>query len=158
MTKAKIVLILCKLQDYYHSLSGKKGTKKTIAIRDVLSVMAEYVAEPKAECRKWVEYYFKSFLNIFAEVEEKIFQRETPRPMEIYRHFKGNRYVVINGEAVNCTNGTDADEKFVVYFEYGKTSKIYIRKQSEFLSPVDKEKYPDAKQEWRFEKVGGEHK
>lgn len=70
MTTAKIVLILCKLQDYYHALSGKKGTAETIAIQDVLSSMVEYVAEPKADCRESVEYYFKNFLDIFAEVEE----------------------------------------------------------------------------------------
>ena len=83
----------------------------------------------------------------------KIIEREIPRPMEIYRHFKGKRYVVLNGEATNCTNGADADEKFVIYCDMlGRY--YYIRKRSEFLSPVDKEKYPDVEQEWRFEKVG----
>lgn len=84
----------------------------------------------------------------------KTFEREIPRIIEVYRHFKGTRYVIVDGEATNCTNGADADEKFAVYFEYGKPSKFYIRKWSEFLSPVDKEKYPDVEQEWRFEKVG----
>lgn len=80
-------------------------------------------------------------------------EREIPQCGDIYKHFKGKKYLIINGEATNCTNGSELNEKFVVYFEYRNPSKFYIRKQSEFLSPVDKEKYPDTEQEWRFEKV-----
>ena len=84
----------------------------------------------------------------------KIIEREIPQPMEIYRHFKGNRYVIMSGEAMNCTNDDiHSNENFVVYCDLlGRY--YYICKQSEFLSPVDKEKYPDAGQEWCFKKVG----
>ena len=82
----------------------------------------------------------------------KIIEREIPKRGDYYRHFKGKVYVIIDGEAENCTNNADHSERFVIYRADENSSKIYIREQSEFLSPVDKEKYPDAKQHWRFEK------
>ena len=84
----------------------------------------------------------------------KIFEREIPKFGDVYRHFKGKKYFIYDGNATNCTNDTDADEKFVVYELFGGNGEMFIRERSEFLSPVDKEKYPDTKQEWRFEKVG----
>lgn len=83
----------------------------------------------------------------------KMTERDKPKCGDVYHHFKGKLYDIIDGEAVNCTNDADYNEKFVVYQSY-ETKDIYIRKLEEFMSPVDKEKYPDAKQYWRFEKVG----
>ena len=34
---------------------------------------------------------------------------------------------------------------------YGDTDKVYLRPYDMFLSKVDKEKYPNVKQEYRFE-------
>ena len=65
MTRAKLVLIMCKLQDYYFGLSGIKGTAETISIQDVLSAMVEYIAEPTRDKRKCVEETICKFLNIF---------------------------------------------------------------------------------------------
>ena len=82
----------------------------------------------------------------------KIIERGKPKRGDVYRHFKGKSYVIISGEAKNCTNDADADKEFVIYYADDDLSKVFIREQSEFLSPVDKGKYPDVKQEWRFEK------
>ena len=62
----------------------------------------------------------------------------------IYRHFKGNRYQVI---AIGTH--TETHEDLVIY--KGPNGKIWCRPLSMFTSKVDKEKYPNAKQEYRFE-------
>lgn len=66
----------------------------------------------------------------------------------IYRHFKGNLYRV-----VLIARHTETQEMMVVYHaiygEYG----FFVRPYDMFASPVDREKYPDASQEYRFENV-----
>ena len=64
----------------------------------------------------------------------------------IYKHFKGDYYLV-EDVAVH----SETREKYVVYRSlYGK-SELYIRPYEMFLSKVDKEKYPNVEQEYRFE-------
>jgi hypothetical protein len=46
---------------------------------------------------------------------------------------------------------TETGEKFVVYEALYGTKKLWVRPMSQFLSEVDKTKYPDAKQHCRFE-------
>ncbi len=64
----------------------------------------------------------------------------------LYRHFKGNLYLV-EGVAVHSETG----ERLVVYRALYGERKLYVRPIELFLSTVDREKYPDAKQEYRFE-------
>lgn len=67
----------------------------------------------------------------------------------IYRHFKGNLYLV-----EDLAEDSETGEMLVAYRAlYGKC-KLYVRPLDMFLSKVDKEKYPDIKQEYRFEEVG----
>ncbi len=75
---------------------------------------------------------------------------------DVYRHFKGRIYVVV-GYVFNATNGADP-APMVLYRPKDKIRRVqttfFCRSLDEFLSPVDKEKYPDATQYWRFEKIG----
>ena len=65
-----------------------------------------------------------------------------------YRHFKGNIYVV-NHVGINTRDLT----LVVVYHEQYRPFITWCRPLEEFLSPVDHEKYPDIKQQYRFEKL-----
>ena len=64
----------------------------------------------------------------------------------IYKHFKGDYYIV-EDVAIH----SETKEKYVVYRGlYGK-NELYIRPYDMFLSEVDKIKYPEVKQKYRFE-------
>lgn len=66
----------------------------------------------------------------------------------IYRHFKGKFYYV-EGLAEHSETG----EQLVVYRQAYGEKKLYVRPLAMFLSPVDRKKYPDVEQEFRFEVV-----
>lgn len=65
-----------------------------------------------------------------------------------YRHFKGHLYQVIN-----IAKDSETLKDVVVYQDLSDDTKIWVRDYDMFLSKVDKEKYPEVKQEYRFELV-----
>ena len=69
----------------------------------------------------------------------------------VYRHFKG-KYYYVEGVATP----SETRERLVVYRALYGGRELYVRPLDMFLSPVDREKYPLAKQGYRFEEVENE--
>lgn len=66
----------------------------------------------------------------------------------IYRHFKGAHYRLLR-----TVEHSETGEDLVLYrcLEGNNVGKVYVRPVEMFFSEVDKEKYPDVEQRYRFE-------
>ena len=70
-----------------------------------------------------------------------------------YKHFKGNLYKVIDIVNDSESNNDEEYKKVVIYQAlYGDNLK-WARPYDMFNSLVDKDKYPNIEQEYRFEEV-----
>lgn len=64
---------------------------------------------------------------------------------QTYRHFKGKICKVIA-----IAKHSETLEKMVIYTH---DHECWVRNYDEFISKVDKNKYPDVRQEYRFELI-----
>ena len=64
----------------------------------------------------------------------------------IYRHFKGDYYLV-----EDVARHSEDGEEYVVYRKLYGDGSLWVRPLAMFLEPVDREKYPDCGQEYRFQ-------
>ncbi len=66
----------------------------------------------------------------------------------IYRHFKGDHYLV---EAL--AHDSETGEEVVIYRKLYGDGGLWVRPLAMFLEKVDRAKYPDCRQTYRFELV-----
>ena len=64
----------------------------------------------------------------------------------VYKHFKGDYYLV-----EDIAIHSETKERLVIYRGLYGDSKLYARPYDMFASKVDKIKYPNVEQEYRFE-------
>ena len=69
---------------------------------------------------------------------------------------KGQRYMHFKGHAIKVleiAKHTETEESMVVYEHDGT---VWARPYDMFISKVDREKYPDVEQEYRFQLISDE--
>ena len=71
--------------------------------------------------------------------------RDLPRPGQVYRHFKGNIYRIIT-----LASHSETGEMLVIYKRDDTEEKAYARPLDMFMSEVDKKKYPQVRDKYRF--------
>ena len=64
----------------------------------------------------------------------------------IYKHFKGDYYLV-----VDIATYSETGEMCVVYRKLYEDGSLWVRPYSMFMSEVDHDKYPGVEQKYRFE-------
>lgn len=84
----------------------------------------------------------------FRKKEDMGIKRDLPVAGEFYRHFEGNLYQVIG-----LANDVGTMQQMVVYWAFSGNRQWYVQSLAEFLSPVDRDNYPDVAVSYRFERV-----
>lgn len=80
-------------------------------------------------------------------------EKENLKIKGVYKDFKNNYYIL-----EDVATHSETGEKYAVYRQLYGNGELYIRPLDMFLSEVDKNKYPNVKQKFRFELQNTEKK
>lgn len=88
-----------------------------------------------------------------SQLDPKTLLRPIPQASEVWQHFKGDLYRI-----KTVAQHTETGEALVIYecIQTQDASKLgidYARPLAMFLSEVDREKYPDCKEHYRFKRL-----
>lgn len=72
------------------------------------------------------------------------------KPGDVVRHFKGKMY-----EILFFAKDSETQETLVVYRALYGERDAWVRPKEMFFSEVDRQKYPDVSQTYRFERAEG---
>ena len=121
-------------------------------------MFTQHLHEEVVDIGEWDDKAFSSLASYNCDLAkcEKYFKKEPsiksdrePKVGEVYKHFKtGNKVKV-----VAISQDTEYPGTFYIVYEYLKDGSIWNRPYDMFCSEVDKKKYPNAKQKYRFELV-----
>ncbi len=71
---------------------------------------------------------------------------QTIQLKRVYRHFKGDHYLV-----EDLAKHSETGEEYVIYRKLYGDGSLWIRPLAMFLEEVDREKYPNCRQQYRFQ-------
>ena len=141
-----------ELKNYENTFVNIKITEEEIIECEKTLIESE-VTRFSMECGLTVEQARRGIANYILlmkksdeEAHNKMRVLELIKTGNVFRHFKGGKYVIL------CTaKHTENLAELVIYAELCNKDKIYARPLEEFLSKVDKKKYPNETQTYRFE-------
>lgn len=117
-------------------------------------MIGQHVHVEEADIGKWDDESPLDYDNCDLAECEKYFKRKVPvendrnvMAGQVYRHFKGQTVKVLH-----IAQDTEAPGQFCVVYEC-EDGAVWSRPYGMFVSEVDHDKYPDARQRYRFELV-----
>lgn len=132
--------------------------KKRVRKRHLNDTFGQHVHVKEADILDWTDENPLNYENCDLAECEKYFHDKYPvredRSVEVgktYRHFKGK--IV---EVIAISQDTESPGQYYVVYKC-EDGAIWSRPYGMFVGKVDRKKYPDADQEYRFEEVQNGH-
>ena len=107
---------------------------------------------------EWDDEHPLNYINCDLAHCEKYFSKDSTKGLNkrkvevggVYRHFKEGKYV----DVIAVSQDAEYPGSYVVVYMNMEDGSIWHRPYDMFVSEIDREKYPNAKGKYRFEKVG----
>lgn len=78
---------------------------------------------------------------------------ENDEEASIFRHFKKRPDNIYKIVTIALDNDFDSDTNYVIYQKQDDTKECFVREVESFFEKIDTEKYPEAEQEYRMQKI-----